>query len=397
MFLRVVDAYFETVDTGYRQTMPQLHVFGRDRQWQRHHLVIDQYHPYFLVTQTEWAEYGQELASDDRILSVETEDRRGRVETGLGDVPLFRLVCETPEDVRDLRELFDNPYEADVKFPVRFLVDFGIFQWIEVPDDSVAGDEPIAADDVTLNVDDSDKPTEVPPPRVCTYDIEVKQGGRGPPVVSEEGTEQARNPVTAITAHDSYTDEYTVWMLAHNEWDVSDSQAAREAVEANVSVYKNPRTVVGQFCEYVVERDFDILTGWAASGFDHPYLVNYAINNDVNSVYNLSPTRDVYDMDGSGNWINSSLKGRMLLDSLTLYEKTNIYELDSYRLADVAEAEDVSVGKLSIEDEIQNPHDEPAIDVAWRDYPEVFSEYSVRDVAACVAINDESKENVTIV
>jgi len=416
MFLRVVDAYFETVDAGYRQTMPLLHVFGRDSQWQRHHITIDSFRPYFLVTQQAWGEYGQQLANDDRILSVESTDRQGRPEQAIDGTPLLRLVCRTPDDVKDLRELFDDPYEADVKFPVRFLVDFGVFQWIEVadsqcesaasdsasqshevPDDAVRSQEPVSADDVTLDVADERKPTEVPPPRVCSYDIEVKQGGRGPPVVSKEGTEQARNPITAITAHDSYTDEYTVWVLAHNDWRVKDSQAARDAVACGVNVYKNPKTVVSMFCEYVAERDFDILTGWNASGFDHPYLVNYALNNNINSIYELSPTRDVYPMDGNGSWINSSLKGRLLLDSLTLYEKTELGELSSYRLADVAEEEEVSDGKLAIEDEIENPHDEPAIDVAWRDYPDVFTQYSLKDVAACVAINDESKKNVSII
>jgi hypothetical protein len=75
----------------------------------------------------------------------------------------------------------------------------------------------------------------------------------------------------------------------------------------------------------------------------------------------------------------------------------NVHELDSKALADVADAEDVGVGKLSIEDEIDVPEDEPAIDWAWRNHPDVFCEYSQRDVKACVAINRESQKNVSIV
>ncbi len=395
MFIRIVDAYYETQDEGYRNTMPVLHLFGRDTQWQRHHVRVDQFHPYFCVTQQEWIQMGEQVSQDDRVVAVETEDLRGRPETAIDGTPLVRVVCREPDDVRDLQDVFDDPYEADVKYPVRFLVDFDIFQWIEVPDN--VGDDPVPADKLRLDVSDDETPEQVPPPRVCTYDIEVRQGGRGPPVVSEDGTEQTRNPITAITAHDSYTDAYTVWVLAHNDWDVDDSRAARDAVDADVSVYKNPKTVVGQFCEYVTEHDFDILTGWNASTFDHPYLVNYAINNSVNSVYELSPTRDVYSMSGDGSWINSSLKGRLLLDSLKLYKKTEIHELNSYRLADVAQEEGVSDGKLDIESEIDVPESEPAIDYAWREHPEIFAEYSVKDVAACVAINDESKKNVSII
>jgi len=397
MWLRVTDAYYETQDDGYRTKMPVLHLFGRDTQWQRHHVCVDSFRPYFCVTQKEWAQKGTEVAQDDRVRSVETEDLRGRPETAIDGTPLVRVVCREPGDVKDLQELFDDPYEADVKFSVRFLVDFDIFQWVSVPDEYVYSGETVPADELTLDVNDNETPEQVPPPRVCTYDIEVKMGGRGPPVVSEDGTEQARNPITAITAHDSYTDEYTVWLLAHNDWDVSDSQAARDAVDADVSVYKNPKTVVSMFCEYVTERDFDILTGWSASGFDHPYLVNYAIGNNVSGVYKLSPTRDVYTMSGSGKFINSDLNGRLLLDSLTLYKKCKIHELDSYRLSDVATEEDVDVGKLDLSSEIDVPEGQSSIDYAWKHHPELFCEYSYRDVKACVQINTQSQSNVDII
>jgi len=392
MFGRVVDAYYTVEEDGYKRRTPVVHLFVRDTQWQRHHVKVESFLPYVCVTQQEWAQKGQEVAQDDRVLSVETEDQRDRDEEGLFGDPLVRVVCKEPGDVRDLCELFDDVYEGDVKYPVRFLVDMDIFQWVRLPDD---WENPVSVENIELESDDV--PEQVPLPRVVTYDIEVAQNRRGPPVVSEDGTEQARNPVTAITAHDSYTDEYQVWLLAHNDWDVSDSRAARAAVDCPVSVYKNPKTVVGQFFEYVTERDFDILTGWNASTFDHPYLVNYAINNDINSVYELSPTRDVYSMSGDGSWINDQLKGRMLLDSLKLYDKTTVSELDSYRLADVVQEEDVSVGKLDLESEIDVPEDEPAIDWAWKKHPEKFSEYSYRDVAACVKINTESKENVNII
>jgi len=164
-----------------------------------------------------------------------------------------------------------------------------------------------------------------------------------------------------------------------------------------VNIYENPHDTVAQFCEWVIQRDMDAMTGWNASGFDHPYLVNYGRQNGVSAVYDLSPLDEVYPMDGDGQFINSSLKGRLLLDSLSLYEKSRVSELDSYRLADVAEAEGVSVGKLAIEDEVGDTGGEPAIDFGWKHDPSLFTEYSLRDVQACVAINRESQRNVTII
>lgn len=393
MKLRVVDAWYTRENEGYRDTMPLLHIVGRDTSWQRHHVQVEHFRPYFLVRSSEWREKGTDVATDDRVLDVCTEDRRGRTERAIDGETLVRVVCRDPSDVGDLRELFDDPFEADVLFPTRFLIDHDVDQWIEVPD-SVDGDDPIHVDDVSIGVENP--PADTPPLRLCVYDIEVNQGGSGPPVVSKEGTEQVRNPITAISAHDSYTDEYKVWVLLHGEWDAEDSQIARDAVNADVSVYSSPRDIVGLFCEWVTERDFDALLGWNASGFDHPYLVNWALKNGVRSVYDCSPTGDVYEMDGDGNWINSSLKGRLLLDLMDLYKKTQIHELDSYRLADVADEEDVSVGKLDLENEIDVPEGEPAIDYAWEHHPDRFVEYALRDTQAAVGINRESQAEVHI-
>jgi DNA polymerase elongation subunit (family B) len=395
-YLRLVDSYYTVAEDGYRIRTPIVHLFGRDTSYQRHHIRIDDFRPSFCVPESEWAQKGQQFADSDRILRVETEDHEGNPETSINGRPLVRLVCREPDDVSTLRDYFEDPHEADVLFPVRHLVDSGIVQWFGVTEDALASDGPISNEEIH-SVDDDDLPDQTPPPRVVTYDIEVRQGGRGPPVVSEEGTEQARNPVTAISAHDSYTDDYEVWVLAHQSWDVDDADAARNAVECPVHILGNARSVVGSFFEWVVERNADCLMGWNASSFDHPYLVNWALQNNVQSVYDLSPTGTVYDMAGDGSFINSSLKGRLLLDLMTLYEKTELGELDSKRLADVADTEGVSVGKLDIDDQLDVPDDQPSIDFAWKHDPETFVTYALRDTQAAVAINNESKENVNIV
>jgi len=402
MYLRVIDCEYTVAEDGYREKTPIVHLFGRDRSWQRHHVPIKSFRPYFGVRQSEWIENGEQIADDDRVQAVETTDWRGRPEQTIDGEPLVRVVCREPSDVADLRELFDDPFEADVQFPVRFLVDMASSQWIEVPD-SVANEEYTTQDALPVSdvrhLERSETPDTVPPLRVCTYDIEVAQGGDGPPVVSQEGTERAENPVTAITAHDNYTDEYVVWITAHPSWegvDYEEIQAYEEENPCNVRLYENPHDTVAQFFQWVTERDMDALTAWSGSGFDHPYLVNYARQNGISAVYDCSPLGEVYPMDGSGQFINSSFKGRLLLDSLDLYKKSKVHALDSYRLADVAEAEDVSVGKLDLEDELDVPRDEPAIDYAWRERPDLFVQYALRDTKSAVGINRESKESVNI-
>jgi DNA polymerase elongation subunit (family B) len=426
MWCRIVDCEYTVETDGYKQATPIIHLFGRDTSWRRHHVRVRGFQPYLCVRVSEWQRCGEAVADDDRVQDVRTVDERGRPETALDGERLVRICTREPEDVADLRELFDDPFEADVQFPTRFLIDMARSQWVRIEGD--VGEDPIPISAVHR---DGDPPERTPPFRVCTYDIEVAQGGDGPSVVSTEGTERAANPITAITAHDSYTDEYAIWMTAHPAWDRPDYEAAHgerglgadapettgETTAADADpdgvtprvdggqtgvhpdvetfVYENPHDTVAQFCSWVTDRDFDALTAWNGSAFDHPYLVNYGLTNSISAVRGLSPLDVVYPMDGDGQWINSSLKGRLLLDSLTLYQKSQIHELSSYRLADVAEAEGVSVGKLDLDSVIDA--DGPAIDHAWKHEPSVFRDYSLRDVQACVAINRESQKGVTII
>ncbi len=404
-WLRTIDVVYTTETDGYRQQTPVVHYFGRDTDWNRHHIEIDTFRPYFLVRTSEWASVGGELDNDDRVMSVETTDMRGRTERAIDGETLLRVVCRHPSDVSDLRELVDDPFEADVLFPTRFLIDVADTQWLGVDDAVLDADEPIGTEHIHLPDYDSEQtetPESIPPLRHCLYDIEVRQGGDGPPVVSEEGTERADNPITAITAYDSYTMEYESWILTHAEWDTDDVTDVREYASEidcplTTNVYENPHDVVGQFCEWVIDRDFDSMVGWNAGSFDHPYLVNYGLSNGVGAIKGLSPVGETYPMSGDGAFINSQLKGRLLLDLMDLYDKCIVHEMDSYRLADVAAAEGTETQKLDIEDTIDVPDGEVAIDYAWREHPEVFVAYSLKDVQACVEINNQTQENVTII
>jgi len=125
--------------------------------------------------------------------------------------------------------------------------------------------------------------------------------------------------------------------------------------------------------------------------------VNYGLSNGVGAIKDLSPTGDTYPMSGDGSFINSQLKGRLLLDLMELYQKTRVHKLGSYRLTDVAETEGIPTQKLDIDSVIDVPDDAVEIDYAWREHPEVFAEYSVKDVQACVEINNQTQENVTII
>ena len=60
-WVRIVDVEYTTESDGYKQTTPIIHLFGRDTDWERHHIKVDRFRPYFVVRQSEWAEKGQRL------------------------------------------------------------------------------------------------------------------------------------------------------------------------------------------------------------------------------------------------------------------------------------------------------------------------------------------------
>jgi DNA polymerase I len=284
---------------------------------------------------------------------------------------VVKVETQLPKHVGEIRDDFDDPLEADVQFPTRFLVDMGIEQCFSVPAD---GDSRrITPDEITAIEGGETAHIDVDP-HTLYFDIEVQQSTDGPAVVSERGTELAMNPITAIAAYDNYTDESHVWLLVHDSWDEEDGAAARKGArdaddDAFVWLYGTERELLQEFCQWVADRRFDVVTGWNSNGFDVPYLVNRCIKEkEIVEIYNWSPTRDVETMNGEGKWINSDLKGVILFDMLDGFEKTEYTELDSFALDDVA-AEVVDATKVDV----------GHIDDAWANRPHDFAKYVLRD------------------
>jgi DNA polymerase elongation subunit (family B) len=373
VILTQYDAWYTETDEGYQGTMPLVHLACRDQQRRPVTVTIEEFRPYFCVHLSDVLG-DDELAADDRVLHVDplADDR------GVTGERLAKIVCERPRHVGQLRDRFDPTYEADVPFPERFLIDAKINHRLKVP--SHAREERITPEDVFSGDDAHGEPVD---PRIVTYDIEVQQSEDGPSVVSEKGTELAMNPITAIAAHDSYTDGYYVWVLAHDEWDaemgtqLGDWRDGSDHVQ-QFTVHPTELELLESFVGWLTDRQPNVLQGWNSNSFDTPYLVNRCFEQDVYTIRDLSPTGDVHPMDGDGQWINSDLKGVVLFDLLDGYKKTQFHELDSYSLANVA-AEETQYDKLAVGD----------IDEVWQEDPEQFVEYVLRDCQATVAINEE--------
>ncbi|MDB9247428.1 3'-5' exonuclease [Halorubrum ezzemoulense] len=393
--VRIVDGWYEVESDGYRHDMPVLHYHGRTADGDYRHFAVDGYRPYFYVAADDVTpDELDNLAHDRRVLSVESAERDG-VGRGERDIELIKVVVECPWHVKQLRTEFPRTWEADVLFPQRFLVDRGVTGLCRVPADNSG---PLDATDVqSVDIDAVD---DDPEPRVVTWDIEVaaedaleRAFDEGLVDADRESMDPAampnanvaRRPITAVSLHDSYIDEYQTFVLRHSDWDdkLIDSgeleESVREAtgVDVDVEVYARERTMLTDVLGAVLDYRPGVVTGWNNDAFDMPYVVNRCFQLDISEVKRLSPTGNVEPHDDGGRFINSDITGVHVFDLLAAYEKSQYTELKSSTLEAVA-AEETEYAKFDVDEQ-----------AAWLDDPVRFTEYVTRDTQATVAINQE--------
>jgi len=333
---------------------PIIHVFGRTADDEAEHVRVYGFRPYFYAPT-------DSLAEGDLDDDVLTGSERG-FESIRGE-ELTRIYGRTPRDVGQIRDRFDH-FEADILFPNRFLIDKDLKGGLTVPARRSA--------DGAIDVPHEEvEPAEADGSlRVNTFDIEVDDRSGFP----EDGEE----PIICLTSHDSYDDEYVVWLYEApaaetappeelDGYDPFDEDASHE-----VRTFDSEEAMLDAFLAYVDDTDPDVLTGWNFDDFDAPYLVD-RLNELGMNPDRLSRIGEVWE----SNYGGPDVKGRVVFDLLYAYDRTQFSELDSYRLDAVAEVE-LGAGKERYTGDIGD---------LWEQDPERLLEYNLRDVELCVEID----------
>jgi len=339
---------------------PVVHVFGRDGE-RAEHIRVYGFRPYFYAP-TETLSEG-ELAGEDAITGWREEDHDGEPYESIRGEKLTKIFGQTPRDVGNIREQFEH-YEADILFPNRLLIDKDIQSGVRVPARRNDGGVIDVPHDELESVDATGDL------RVNTFDIEVDDRNGFP----EDGEER----IVCLTSHDSYRDEYVLWLHDAPDGDAAppESLAGYEYVgdgaAHEVRAFDSETAMLDDFLSYIEETDPDVLTGWNFEDFDAPYLVARLgkVGLDADR---LSRIDEVWD----GGWGGPNIKGRVVFDLLYAYQRTQRSELESYRLDAVAEAE-LGVGKERYTGDIGD---------LWEQEPERLLEYNLRDVELCVEID----------
>jgi DNA polymerase I len=355
---------------------PIVHLFCRDKDNKFHWVEVEGHRPKFYIRPDDY---------DDRLQNHNwVEGVSGGFQTIHGE-DLVTVETGLPKHVggdretEGLREYFDTTWEADVFYGTRFLIDTGIKTHFSVDMDDVErgqrfdGDYRAHVDDIQA-VEDPEWKAE---PRTVTVDIEVETKGVFP------DASEARNRVTAITAHSSDDGRYRVWVLdaGHTTPNREELHESTDVPIAECSVHTGEADMLESFNEWVATKRPDMLSGWNSSTvdngspFDYPYLINRCDNLNVTSHHDWSPMGRVWD----GSW-GPDGKGVQFFDMMQAYTKTRWNEpKGGYGLDNIAELE-LGRGKDDVED----------LDAAWKERPTEFLRYNVRDVEAVVEIDRES-------
>src|SRR5271157_65614 len=319
----------------------EIHIFGRDPEGVSRHLRVTDFKPYFYcpLKQALDIKHPRNVFPD---LGTEFVSIYGE--------PVRRLYTETPMDVREVRDKYQN-FEADVLFTSRFMIDCGLTGGISAPG--------------WISDYRKVKPVEVnAPTRVCMVDIECDSSVGWPSPM--------RDAIICVTCHDSFEKHYMTFLLLAPGSSYTPGEPMENGCfdlsRHTVCVFKDEKKMLLTLGQYIKSIDPDILTGWNFTLFDLNYIVQRLITLEI-SLDVLSRLRGASE--------RNPLRGRVGFDLLAGYKKMHQQQEESYRLDAIGAKE---IGK-------QKVHFTGNISDLWKQNPAELINYNFVDVELCVRID----------
>ena len=306
---------------------PRVHKWKRDEDGNRVKETDESFPPYFYISENE--------TTDPHRFAEVTRVEEGDWETIHGE-PLKKVYVQNPKEVggyNGIRNEFDETWESDVYFRTRY--------WL----DAMEPDEATEKD------------------RVLSFDIEV-----------DHSLDAANAPraITAITAHDNFTDRYATFLLN------PDGKSLSGFEEDNwiVYTYDDEREMLIDYIDFVKTIDPDVVTAWNLDSYDAPYLINRMRQKRVD-YSELSPINEV-EVSKDNKRIHT-VRGREFVDMIPAFKKVYFSDLESWRLNSVG-AELLGKEKVKFDTSLSQ---------LWKDNPRKFIEYNKRDVEIMVDIDEK--------
>ena len=253
---------------------------------------------------------------------------------------LAKLYTTLPSDVPKLREHYSSHYEADVVFPIRYLID------------KVAQIEPCE-------------------PKAMFVDIETDSQGRIPDPNS------APEPIIAITGYTGYC--YTTFI---HRSDLSTGVESRISWDClhEIRYHRTEKEMLQDFLWYCEHEEPDVLSGWNFTRFDLPYIINRMKRLGIDYT-KLSPMGSVYEYEKNSEF---TIKGVAIVDLLAAYKhhtQPTQGMKASYSL-DAIGKEVLGQGKVGSSENVK---------WMWKFGLNELIDYNTADVHLCVAIDEKEQ------
>ena len=382
-------------------------VFARERDTgDRVRIDVTDFEPYFYVSEEEVdkayrlkeqqeREVSQKIFEEDVIFSELSSEQEEILEESfkqnsdlkpeivginegyesIDDVPIAKITLDKPKHIRNVRSEFEQTWESDINYTMRFRIDTDIKSVFRIPRTMLIEQSINHYETSWTVIEALEDETPELDPRNFYFDIEV--GGEDQKLPEDDDL----NPIACITAFDNYEEVLYTWvwrddldveeyqdMYYHDDIDVMKSWEIRQ--------YDNETKMLMNFFEFY-KGDFDVLSGWYSDKYDVPYVCQRAeelgIDPDVWS--ELGHVNDGLPID---SWGQAKIAGTFMNDLERRYD--NIVSPQSSALDYVAKDE---VG-MEWEQESTN------IQQIWDNDLDKLLEYNAHDVIATWLVDESS-------
>ena len=227
------------------------------------------FRPYFYI-----------LASDSKPENIISRDKWGNSKVltvsyeefsaykNLQNLPLTRVYCKNPQEMRKVKDEFTTTFEADVRYTHRYAVD--VFNKGNSEAIRSFGEKGFPEYDL----------------RKCYWDMEWMQGG------------EHDGKITCIVMYDNFEKKFYRYSWFPTKRNLSENTVREDTEEF---IFDNEKAMILYFLTVINKQDPDMLISWFGNRFDLPKLLERcaALNLDARL---LSP---VWEVDGFKNNKNS--------------------------------------------------------------------------------------------
>jgi len=313
----------QVLDCDYKMLrgVPLIRIYGKTESGEAVAVFYDKFLPYFYAQVAE--EKQEDFKNEIRErYGATTEDVERFLAVGYGPkVKLLKITCKDPGNVKEMRELaarYGTPYEADILFRQRFMVDFGIkgMCWIEAEGDlertEIVSCKTLVAE--TIRPVENQKNV---PLKCVAIDIETLMDGDR---VAEAGKDEVIMISLAFKPSWNGKDRAIILSKSHKGENVIGTNGEMEMFK--------------KFSEVIADYDPDIITGYNINAFDMPFITERM------RTYGLSPQLGRSEkpvlIKKMQNSMMVSITGRVVADTFEVIKRDPWMKFKRYDLRTVA-------------------------------------------------------------